>query len=458
MRHLARDDESVDADTTRYALGDRFGQYEITGFVGDGAMADVYEVEHVALGKRFALKMLNEACVKNKTLRQRFLDEGRRAARIRHSNVVDITDVGVVDGCPFIVMQLLEGDDLRTHLEEVGRLEVDDAIHIIVPAIAGAWAGHRQGIVHRDLKPENIHLAIEDGRRVRPTLLDFGVSMVLNEGHERLTHANAVLGTPMYMSPEQARGDDCDERSDQYTLAVVLYEMITGYLPRDADSVLQAINVAAEGLITPPSELIDIDPELERVLLTALSRDPDERFANVKELGLSLLPWAQDKVRDFWKLQLEGPDMDGPPSTSGEHLISDPPTITLDGSLRGSPSAHLVRTSSSPPLTRSTLGERFTTARTAVTKCRGRFTGGRPGQKEPRRPHRAGVHSARPRDLVVRRDALGRFTAAASRSGILGARRAIHGALGRDARRSHHRAGRRRGRAGRILGHARQRR
>lgn len=333
------DEARADAGATntvvdRYLAGDRFGQYEIRRHIGSGGMAEVYEAVHLALDKRVALKVLSKACAANEQLRRRFLHEGRRAARIRHDHVVDITDVGEVDGVPYLVMELLEGETLGDRLDRDRSMPIQEAVHLIVPVVAAAYAGHKEGVVHRDLKPENILLAREGAQRVRPKVLDFGVSRSVDEDHdEKLTLPNAVLGTPVYMSPEQARGDDCDERSDQFTLAVVFYEMITGEVPRNAESLLKALNSAASGAVTPPSDhLPDIDPELEAVIMQALERDADHRFPDLRAFAMALLRWASPRAQEYWEnefTELGGlvsnpPSVDsfGPPSVSGEHRVT----------------------------------------------------------------------------------------------------------------------------------------
>ncbi|MEM1031425.1 MAG: serine/threonine-protein kinase [Myxococcota bacterium] len=353
-------DPHADGALEVWMPGSRLGQYELVQPLGGGAMADIWEVHHLGLGKAFALKALKQELLGHDKMRRRFLEEGRSAARIHHHHVVNVTDVGELAGRPFMVMELLGGEDLGALLDRLHRLPLQDAIHIIVPIIAGTWAGHQAGIVHRDVKPENIHLAREGRGRIRPVLVDFGISVAQLEGAERVTQADAVLGTPIYMSPEQARGAEVGPASDQYALAVVLYEMITGNVPRESESILAALNAAATGEVTPPSHHVEIDPALEEVLLKALARTPGERFPDLPSFALALLPWADARVRDFWSRELLSPE-EVSPSASGEHLLSDRPSLRLAGLLEGGPSSRPSRRNAmgqGPHTTAGASGER----------------------------------------------------------------------------------------------------
>lgn len=342
------DAKPADQVRRRYTAGDRFGQYEIRGHLDEGGMAEVYEAEHTVLRKRVALKVLSAKCTDNGVLRERFLREGERATRIRHPNVVDITDVGTVGETPYLVMELLEGETLGDRLDREGKLPLEEAVRLLIPILSGVHAAHQEGIVHRDLKPENIFLARDGAQRIRPKILDFGVARVMDDPAERLTIPNAVLGTPYYMSPEQARGDVCDGASDQYALAVVLYETISGELPRAGTSLLQALNEAASGSVIPPSRHIEnLPPELERVLLKALSADIVDRYPDVRAFALALLPFAGERAREYWLQELSDdgvesePTYDDAPCISGERSRrpaavstprSDAPTTPSDTS------------------------------------------------------------------------------------------------------------------------------
>jgi serine/threonine-protein kinase len=205
--------------------GETFGRYRIVRKLGAGGMGSVYEAEHQELGRRVALKMLHRDLTHTPEVVARFLREARATAKVRHPHVVDVQDVGSEGGAPFLVMEYLDGEDLASLLVREGRLAVERATDLLLPVLAGVDAAHQAGIVHRDLKPENIFLLRAPGGELHPKVLDFGIAKVLDPaGSLTLTRTASLLGTPYYMSPEQARGArDVDGRTDQYALGVILY-------------------------------------------------------------------------------------------------------------------------------------------------------------------------------------------------------------------------------------------
>jgi serine/threonine protein kinase len=298
--------------------GSRFGRYSIGRLVGIGGMAEVYEAEHLGLRKRVAIKVMSPTFAENSTLRMRFLREGEAAARIQHPNVVDITDVGLERNIPYLVMEFLDGATLEEHFRRKCRLEVEEAATLMVPVAAALTAAHEAGVIHRDLKPENIVLA-EQGRRVRPKVLDFGVSrLVTSPG--RATLEQSVLGTPHYMSPEQARGEPVDESTDQYSLAVLLYELTTARLPRDRPSLLELLQAVGHEDFPPPRALRpDLPVEFEEVILRAMRPTPAERFPSMRDFGLALLPFLSGRAREYWHGELVREGHPHWPPTSGVH-------------------------------------------------------------------------------------------------------------------------------------------
>ena len=281
--------------------GLRFGKYQVIRLIALGGMSEVYEAVHNGLNKRVALKVLRPDLAENSEARQRFISEGVHAARIRHTNVVDVTDVGIVDDLPYLVMSLLEGEDLGAVFERQGRIPISDLIDLLLPVASAVAIGHAHGVVHRDLKPDNIFLHRE-GVRVIPKVLDFGVSRVMSG--RRITVNASVFGTPHYMSPEQARGATTDARTDQYALGVILYEGVTGRLPRDSANPLELLHAVAFDSFRPPSEHIELPRELEAVIMRAMSHDPDDRFASMRDLAMSLLPFASASAREYWSVEL----------------------------------------------------------------------------------------------------------------------------------------------------------
>ncbi|HKP62088.1 MAG TPA: serine/threonine-protein kinase [Polyangiales bacterium] len=291
--------------------GLRFGKYQIVRLIALGGMSEVYEAVHNGLNKRVALKVLRPDLAENPEARERFVSEGVNAARIRHTNVVDVTDVGIVDDLPYLVMSLLEGEDLGAVYERQGRIPVADLVDLMLPVASAVAIGHAHGVVHRDLKPDNIFLHRE-GCRVIPKVLDFGVSRVMTA--RRITLNASVFGTPHYMSPEQARGAMTDARTDQYALGVILYEGVTGRLPRDSHNPLELLHAVAFDSFPPPSDHIELPRELEAVILRAMSQDAEERFASMRDLAMSLLPFASPGSREYWSIELRSMPLSEPAS------------------------------------------------------------------------------------------------------------------------------------------------
>ena len=325
-----------------------FGSYRIKRLLGRGGMAEVYEAEHTLLKKRFAIKVLKPEFFEQAEVRERFLLEGESAARITHPNVVDITDVGVTDGVPYLVMEYLDGATLAEHIQRTAPMEIQKAVHLLLPVVSAVMAAHNQGVIHRDLKPENIVIAKDAARRMRPKVLDFGVSRILDSDERRLTVDRGVLGTPQYMPPEQARGERSDASADQYALGVILYEALTGRMPYEADSVLGLLRLAAKGDFPPPSmHRQDLDPELESIILKALAKTPEDRFNEIRELGAALLPFASERAQEFFATDFAEAD----PSKRTIRISLNEGTISADDT-----TTSFVRLSSSAaPASLSTL-------------------------------------------------------------------------------------------------------
>jgi serine/threonine-protein kinase len=283
--------------------GTRFGSYTVLRLLGEGGMGAVYEARHERLSKRVALKVLHaDIAASNEEAVARFMREGEAASRIRHPNVVDVTDFGVEEGIPFLVMEFLEGESLGTVLESRGALEVSEAVDLMLPIASALAAAHEEQIVHRDLKPDNIFLSRTRIGEVVPKLVDFGISKLVSEHDPRLTAADAMIGTPHYMSPEQARGSrGVDARTDQYAFGVILFECVTGQTAVQGESLLEILHEINSGRI---SQLDALRPGVPSGLVDAVARmyarDPADRFPGMVEAGLALLPFASARTREVW--------------------------------------------------------------------------------------------------------------------------------------------------------------
>jgi serine/threonine protein kinase len=285
--------------------GFQFGAYVIGSCIGRGGMARIYRAEHRVLHKPVALKVMESVLLERPDGRPRFLREGQAAAAVKHPNVVDITDVGVWQGRPYLVMELLEGEDLEQYLSRHKPLAEQDAARILIPIIAGLATAHAAGVIHRDLKPSNVFLSRGPDGEVVPKLLDFGISKLANALRTldpASTPLGELMGSPMYMSPEAVRGArDLTPQSDQYSLGVILYECVTGRPPFYGDSLLGVLEAVAHGQFEPPRRYRpDLSTVIEVATLRAMSRDPGDRFPSVRELGRALCEAADQRTRLLW--------------------------------------------------------------------------------------------------------------------------------------------------------------
>lgn len=265
-------------------------RYRLDELVGRGGMAFVYRATHTLIGKRIAVKVLRPELHRDADVVTRFLREAQVVSSIKHPNVIDISDFGEAPGGEaFYIMEFLRGRTLAQRIDEVpgGPLAAEDALGVALQICQGLSAAHEQGVVHRDLKPENVFLCEPTKKKqTEPTvkLLDFGIA----RAGQRITVAGAVLGTPEYMSPEQAQGRDVDHRADLYSLGVILFEMLTGLVPFRSDDV--AITLQSHIHASPP--LLDIvDPALSYLRLTQdllssmLAKSPEQRPNSATEVA-----------------------------------------------------------------------------------------------------------------------------------------------------------------------------
>jgi serine/threonine protein kinase len=286
--------------------GARFGAHEVVSLIGHGATASVFEGTHVALGKKVAIKILHDHLAADGQIAGRFVREGRVAAKLHHPNAVEVFDVGVEQGIPFLVMELLIGNDLRALLADTGRLELEHALAFLLPIASALAYAHDAGVIHRDLKPANIFLARDVRDDVVPKLVDFGLSKAAGIQDASPTLTEMVAGTVLYMAPEQTLGMKfATAASDQYSLAAILYESLTGRPPFTGTSLQTIIERIRSETPERPTALASRLPKaIDAPILRALAREPQDRFANVREFARALLPFAPHETvasleRDF---------------------------------------------------------------------------------------------------------------------------------------------------------------
>lgn len=269
------------------------GKYQLVRVLGEGGMGVVYEAEHVRLKQRVALKMLLPELLRVEDLVMRFEREARASSQLRSRHTARVMDVDhTPDGVPYMVMEFLEGRDLDAELQARNALPLDEAVDYVLQAAGAMDEAHGLGIVHRDLKPSNIFIAREhDGRRVAK-ILDFGISKVSNEGDAKLTSAEAVMGTAMYMAPEQVRSArNVDARADIWSLGVILYELLAGRAPF-VGTPTQVVAAIVTDDPQPLESLVQVPAALSAIVSRCLTRDPARRFQSVRELMAGLLPFA----------------------------------------------------------------------------------------------------------------------------------------------------------------------
>jgi serine/threonine protein kinase/tetratricopeptide (TPR) repeat protein len=262
------------------------GRYEIRKTIGEGGMGAVYQAEDRELGRTVALKVIRPELASNPDILQRFKQEILLASRITDRNIIRIYDLGDADGVKFITMEYLEGEDLRLVLQRLGKLSPDKAVEIMEQVASGLEAAHRLGIVHRDLKPGNIMLGT-DGR---VHVMDFGLARSL--AGDGMTRTGTMLGTMEYMSPEQAQALEVDARSDIFTVGLILYELITGNMPFQADSAIASLLKRTQQRAVPMSEIDkNVPGVLSNIVSKCLERDPALRYQSAGELLADLRAW-----------------------------------------------------------------------------------------------------------------------------------------------------------------------
>jgi serine/threonine protein kinase len=322
------------------------GEYRLLRKLGEGGFGAVYEAEHPLLKRRAAVKVLHRVADKDSDAVLRFISEAQAVNQIRNRHIVDVFSFGrLSDGRHFYVMDLLDGVPLDRWLKQQGPLPLAMALQLLCPIADALDLAHGAGIVHRDLKPQNIFLAWDANGETVPKLLDFGMAKLLAESPVH-TVSGTPIGTPLYMSPEQARGEKVDHRSDVYSLGVLCYEMLTGQLPFVGDTTVAVL--MAHIIQAPPSVSeagVGVSPLLDAPLLRMLDKNPSARPASAGEAVAGLRRAAEQAGVTFTDgpLKLERPN----PQISGEHVRADADTL-LDDMPLTEPALPITASSSAP--------------------------------------------------------------------------------------------------------------
>src|SRR4051812_29138773 len=301
-------------------------RYQILRFINSGAMASVYVAQHVALRSMHALKVLNPEYAVNEDLCTRFLEEGRIQAQVRHPNIIQVTEI-VTKPVAGLIMDYVEGPDLSKYLADrfaslandaaSPTLGTDEVLALMLPILDAVDAAHARGVVHRDLKPENILIGKDARGRIQPKVADFGIAKILSDatldGAKKKTQTGMRMGTLLYMSPEQVRGEDLDQRSDIFAIGAILYEVVTGRMAFDGTSDFVTMKNIVEGSFQPPERVVaGLHPMFAACIGKALAVDPAERFQSCEEFRTALAA-----SRD--------PQAQLPPKPSRSYAKSQPP-------------------------------------------------------------------------------------------------------------------------------------
>lgn len=301
--------------------GQKLGKYELIERMAQGGMAEVYAAFQPGVERTVVLKVLHGHLVDNQDIVARFQREARAAGRLQHPHIVRVIDIGIEDDNYFMVMDYLQGGTLGDYLKARGRIPAEAALRLAAQLIDALQSAHAQGIVHRDIKPSNILFADDSYEQV--LLTDFGLASLRDDADGSLTVTGAMVGTPTYMSPEAVRGEVCDERSDLYSLGVVLYEMVTGKPPYIANTPYSMLMKQTNDPLPSPRS---INPELpeavEELLLSILAKDPAERLQTAAQLARAIHGTQQALCMQ------SGAPANTQPSAGGRGTSATPPVRT----------------------------------------------------------------------------------------------------------------------------------
>jgi serine/threonine-protein kinase len=314
------------------------GQFRILQKIGTGGMGSVYMAATPDMKQSVAIKILHPKLASRQDLITRFRREARAMSQLTHPNTVKVYSYGELeeDGSLYIVMEHLEGKNLNRVVKKEGVLDAPRAIRILIQVCGALEEAHSKGIIHRDLKPENIFLCLQGTSSDYPKVLDFGLAKIreteLRPGSVQLTQEGMVFGTPEFMSPEQAQGITLDPRSDIYSLAVILYEALTGKLPFEARTPMEHIQkhvVEQPILLNQRVAGLAFPPGLEQALAKALAKNPADRYQSALEFAAALSPFAGDGGRAYAAMFRTRPSIPGAPSSASKSSSSSGARVAL---------------------------------------------------------------------------------------------------------------------------------
>lgn len=293
-----------------FVIADR---YALGANIGSGGMSEVFAATDTLIGREVAVKMLRSDLAKDSNFRERFRREAQNSGQLSHPSIVAIFDTGEVDrdgiSVPFIVMELVQGRNLRDIVAEDGVFSPTEAATVMIPVCEALQASHEAGIIHRDVKPANIMITNTGGVKV----MDFGIARALNDSTSAMTQTSAVIGTAQYLSPEQARGKPADARSDIYAAGCVMYELVTGKPPFEGESPFAVAYQHVQDDPTPPSDFIaDLTPtaalNIDAVVLTAMAKHPADRYQSAREMASDLGRLSRNAISHAAKAHVEKPE------------------------------------------------------------------------------------------------------------------------------------------------------